>query len=539
MNLLSSKIPACVFICSLLALSACGGSGNSMQTNTARNSLSSSNSNSTSTSTTTTGGWTAGVFADYSTLDNQCASDQTGSQFTEKMWLRSWSNDTYLWYNEIDDQNPAGFGVIEYFNDLKTNALTASGQLKDQFHFSMSTDEWQQLNQSGASVGYGINFHLQQSDSSSGVERKVTITYTEPDTPASEANIARGAVIIDVGGVNIAAANDAASIDVLNNGLFPDTNGQQTVFTIKDLGQSETRKVTLQAKTVVSTPVQNVKTLETNDGTVGYLQFNSHIATAEKGLFDAITSLKAANISDLILDLRYNGGGYLALASQLSYMIAGDATENKTFEKLTFNDKYQNIDPVTGDQLTPTPFYNTSIGFNTGLLTAGHALPTLNLPRVFVLTSESTCSASESLMNGLRGIDVEVIQIGSTTCGKPYGFYPTQNCGTTYFTVQFKGENEKGFGEYSDGFEPTFNPSFDSEIKGCWVEDDLTHALGDKNEDLVAAALNYRATETCPGVQLAQYLLGYKRAIITEDFILEDKRIQAVFKNNRFVNFPR
>ena len=67
----------------------------------------------------------------------------------------------------------------------------------------------------------------------------------------------------------------------------------------------------------------------------------------------------------------------------------------------------------------------------------------------------------------------------------------------------------------------------------------MTHALGDKNEDLVAAALNYRETETCPGVQLAQYLLGYKRAIITEDFILEDKRIQAVFKNNRFVNFPR
>ena len=57
-------------------------------------------------------------------------------------------------------------------------------------------------------------------------------------------------------------------------------------------------------------------------------------------------------------------------------------------------------------------------------------------------------------MNGLRGVGVEVIQIGSTTCGKPYGFYPTDNCGTTYFTIQFKGVNDAGFGDYSDGFSP-------------------------------------------------------------------------------------
>ena len=55
----------------------------------------------------------------------------------------------------------------------------------------------------------------------------------------------------------------------------------------------------------------------------------------------------------------------------------------------------------------------------------------------------------------LRGIDIEVIQIGSTTCGKPYGFYGLDNCGTTYFTVQFRGVNAKGYGDYSDGFSPS------------------------------------------------------------------------------------
>ena len=79
----------------------------------------------------------------------------------------------------------------------------------------------------------------------------------------------------------------------------------------------------------------------------------------------------------------------------------------------------------------------------------------MNLSRVYVLTGGTTCSASESIINGLRGVDVEVIQIGSTTCGKPYGFYPEDNCGTTYFSIQFKGVNAAGFGDYADGFSPS------------------------------------------------------------------------------------
>ncbi|MDZ7769432.1 MAG: hypothetical protein U5K38_10330 [Woeseiaceae bacterium] len=82
------------------------------------------------------------------------------------------------------------------------------------------------------------------------------------------------------------------------------------------------------------------------------------------------------------------------------------------------------------------PFFNTRI--------SGQALPTLDLPRVFVLTGPGTCSASESIINGLRGVDVDVVQVGSTTCGKPYGFYPTGNCGTTYFTIQVSRRERQG-----------------------------------------------------------------------------------------------
>jgi hypothetical protein len=95
-------------------------------------------------------------------------------------------------------------------------------------------------------------------------------------------------------------------------------------------------------------------------------------------------------------------------------------------------------------------------------------------------------------MNGLAGIDVQVIQIGTTTCGKPYGFYPAENCGTTYFAIQFQGVNAKGFGDYSDGFVPG------QQHAGCVVADDFSHALGDPAEARLAAALYYQANGACP-----------------------------------------
>ena len=118
---------------------------------------------------------------------------------------------------------------------------------------------------------------------------------------------------------------------------------------------------------------------------------------------------------------------------------------------------------------------------------AGRVLPFLNLQRVFLLTTPGTCSASESIINSLRGVDIEVILIGGETCGKPYAFTPMANCGTTYFAIEFKGVNEKGYGDYADGFAPT-----------CKVADDLGKELGDPSERLLATALSYVASNACP-----------------------------------------
>jgi hypothetical protein len=167
------------------------------------------------------------------------------------------------------------------------------------------------------------------------------------------------------------------------------------------------------------------------------------------------------------------------------------------FDDLIFNDKHPITNPITGQPLSPTPFYTTTLGppFNG---TPGQALPTLDLSRVYVLTSGGTCSASEAIINGLRGVGVEVIQIGSTTCGKPYGFYPMDNCGTTYFTIQFRGANDIGFGDYADGFSPANASGAGEDVPGCSVADDFTRQLGDPTEGRLAAALTYRDGGGCP-----------------------------------------
>jgi hypothetical protein len=253
----------------------------------------------------------------------------------------------------------------------------------------------------------------------------------------------------------------------------------------------------MQATTVTEDPVPVVKTIAAGSGNIGYLLFNDHIATSESELINAINSLKSQSITDLVLDIRYNGGGYLDIASELAYMIAGPAqTTGRTFYLQSFNSKNPSTNPVNGSTITPVDFHATTLGLST---TSGQALPSLNLNRVFILTGADTCSASEAVMNGLMGVNVTVIQIGSTTCGKPYGFYPQDNCGTTYFSIEFKGVNDKSFGDYADGFTPKNATTMTgTPVTGCSVADDFAHDLGNASESLLASAISYSSSSVCP-----------------------------------------
>jgi C-terminal processing protease CtpA/Prc len=425
---------------------------------------------------------------DYLTLADHCATPRTGLRpnglpyydlqgtlAEEKRWLRSFIDETYLWYREVPaNLNPDDYPtMLDYFAVLKTPAITASGRAKDQFHFTYPTEVWDEMSSSGVSLGYGITW----SRSTGAVPRIYVVTLVEPGSPAETAGVWRGDTLVSVDGATSADADPTT----FKAGISPATAGEAHAFVLKR--GDRTYNVRLTSQKVAKAAVQNTRVFSTPTGKVGYFQFNDHNAIAERQLRDAFATLQAAGVNDLVLDLRYNGGGYIVVAAELAYMVAGPASSGKVFENLTRNDKLP--------QQTPQLFQEQSVGLSPASLKSGVALPYLGLKRVTVLTTPGTCSASEAVINGLRGADVEVNLIGGETCGKPYAFVPQPNCGTTYFAIQEQGVNAKGFGDYADGFQPT-----------CKVDDDLDHALGDTAERQLSAALSYRANGVCPATPL-------------------------------------
>jgi hypothetical protein len=228
----------------------------------------------------------------------------------------------------------------------------------------------------------------------------------------------------------------------------------------------------------------------------GYIQFNDHDLGAQDDLIAAFRQLQNSSVQDLVLDLRFNSGGFLYIAQSAASMITGPSASGKIFEHLQYNDKrpQDTADNTFFFSSTVQVADRTAAGVNQNPV--GTPLPQLSLPRVFILTSGRTCSASESIINSLRGIDVQVIRIGATTCGKPYGFTQKNNCGLAFFPIEFKGTNAKGFGDYSTGFTPV-----------CQVQDDGS-VPGGSTDPLLTAARYYMDNNACPtgtatGVQSA------------------------------------
>lgn len=474
-----------------------------------------------------------------STFANQCAPDnteapanaRTASLTTEKSWVRAYMNEAYLWRDEVVNVDPAlpafttgnvGESLENYFNALRTPAKTASGKDKDQFSFMLSTAEWNASAESGQSLGYGIAW-----DISSGSPRVIRVAYVEPGSPAASAGVRRGDTLVSADGV-AASATSEAEVNQLLNSLYPSANGSHSFLLTSNSGV--TRTVPLAATTITQQSVLTSRVITGSDGAkVGYLVFNDHMAPSEAAAIQTLTDFKNQGINELVLDLRYNGGGYLYIASEIAYMIAGSArTNGKTFEQLQYNSRRAD-DTANG----ATPFFDESCILSNGNCTAVAPLPQLNLSRVYVLTQSGTCSASEALINGLRGIDVQVIQIGGTTCGKPYGFTAKDNCGYSYLPIEFVGVNAKGFGDYADGFTP--NGSGQAGIAGCNVADDLSKELGDSSEAMLSAALQHRINGQCPAASVSAAPTVRAQSLAARGSSVELRLQKLAARNNRLL----
>ncbi|MFZ6845861.1 S41 family peptidase [Undibacterium sp. RuTC16W] len=409
----------------------------------------------------------------------------------EKVWVRAHLDDVYLWYKEIVNLSAASYSTPQdYFNALLVKS-------RDRFSFTASQSEIDGYFQSGEDIGYGMSLV-----NSSG---NLRVTYVQPNSPAAQQNIGRGAQIVGINGVAITQLNAATQIAA----LYPSLAGAINKFDILDTGTSIVRTVQITSTKISKLPVLQSTILTTNDNKkIGYLVFTDHIATAEDPLVTSLQNFRQNGIDELVLDMRYNGGGYLYIADILASMIGGKKVENQIFEQLQFNDKHP--------EKTNNPDNKFSFS-TTG--TKNQLLPQLSLSRVFILTTANTCSASEAVINGLSPF-VQVITVGSTTCGKPTGFVQTNNCGTAYFAIQFSGVNSIGKGDYNNGFTPT-----------CNAPDDLDHDLGSVSERQLSSALAYVKTGSCPAVSAAQ-----KSMTSVNNNVIQGEQIRYPWRQNRILN---
>jgi len=503
-----------------LTLISCGGSGDSTKVEKPH-------------------AWKKDIFQSETLFKNKCVSprpksvinpytnkaypDTAGTLMDEQLWVRSWNNNVYLWYDEVIDQDPIAFDSAEsYFQKtLKTTQRTNSGTLKDQFSYSVSTSKQNQLFQSGVQSGYGAKWLIK--DNQSTGDRGLYVKYSEPNSPAEKQGLLRGARIIEVDGVNLATFSTEAQRTTINKGITPATLGETHTFKFLAAGSSSPRTISLTSKNIVIQPVQKTTILSNSQSgdKIGYMLFNTHISTARDQLINSFDYFKQNRVDDLIIDMRYNGGGLVTVANLLASLVSGSSStqgKDNYFLRKEMNDKHKTINPFTGKAIKKQYFYTS---YNNGT-----PLPRLDLNRVYILSGANTCSASELVINGLRGVGIEVILIGETSCGKPYGFSPTDNCGISYSTINFKGANAQGFGDYSDGFTPANGSGrrdIGERITGCVAPDDLTHELSDPAETRLLTALNYHDTGSC--INYSQAELQARK--ITSNNAINQLSIQA------------
>lgn len=373
----------------------------------------------------------------------------------EKSWIRGHLDDVYLWYRDIIEVvENANLTTSTYFDKLLVKP-------RDRFSFVSPQSVVDDFFQSGSSFSYGYSLIRQGT--------KLRVLFVEPDSSADRIGIQRGDTITSVNGTSL----EQTANDIQYAALYP-TKAETHNFGVTTL-DGRARQVSMTSTLVVKSPVLTSKILTDNDKKIAYMVFNDHIRTAEQPLIDHIRNFRESGINEIVLDLRYNGGGYLYIADELAAMIGGYRTAGGIFEKLIHNDKHSS---KTESSISWFYMYDTK----------SRPLPWLNVPRVFILTGNRTCSASESIINGLSPF-MDVVLIGEKTCGKPYGFRQKNNCGTAYFAIEFSGVNSLGQGDYINGFVPR-----------CNVADDLDHLLGDPNEKRFAAAISYIRNGKCPDI---------------------------------------
>ncbi len=305
----------------------------------------------------------------------------------------------------------------------------------------------------GTFVGHGYRIGVDDD-----LNARIAMIY--PNSPLYKSGVRRGWIVKKINNTDIAPILISGDQEAYSNLMGESKEGVENTFLFREPDGTETT-ITDTKSTFTVNSVLLYDTLELKSGRAGHLVFESFIQPSINELATAFGYFKAHNVTDLILDLRYNGGGYLYVAQVLASYIAGNdpAAAQDIFARLMYNENMK--------------AYNDSYLFKTT------AYP-LNLNRLIVITSRMTASASEAVMNGLAPF-MDIVTIGDTTNGKPVGMNGW-DVGEKYFfwPVTFKMVNKEDHGDFFAGIEPQ-----------AQIPDDITHDFDSREELCLREAIYY------------------------------------------------
>jgi C-terminal processing protease CtpA/Prc len=356
--------------------------------------------------------------------------------------------DIYFWYQMMPQANPANYSSPEaYLEAVRYRELDA--------YFSYiglrATEE--AFYSDSQYIGFGF------ASSYNGTDLRIAQVF--PDSPASEIGLMRGYTFVEINGRTIA---DLAESGQLGSAFGPSQEGYEAEVVYRkpdgELVRARMVKRIITIPTVTGTQVYRL-----DDGRrVGYVFFRNFVEPSVEALNQAFAQLREARVNELVLDLRYNGGGLVSVARHLASLIGGARTDGQLLAEYFHNDK--------------NAFRNTEIRFEA-------KEQALTLDRLVVITTRGTASASELIVNSLRPF-IPVVTIGDTTYGKPVGMYGINFCDKVLYPVAFQLRNANGEGDYFAGFPPT-----------CPAIDDIDRQLGDPGEASLAEALRFLGTGEC------------------------------------------
>jgi carboxyl-terminal processing protease len=386
----------------------------------------------------------------------------TCSVADQKIWLSDYMDDWYFWYRDSPHPSPGGYPTVDsYFQALKYTGTNPNFPDADRWSYVTSKEAYDRTFGDGKTLGYGLM--VAGLEVTGHPELPLYARYIEPDSPAALAGLRRGDQILTINGrtsAEVITANDFGD-------LAAGEAGQSLALGVH--GTDGDFSVTLTSAIYSLKPVPNTSVVTTGAGRkMGYVMVKDMIDQALTPFDAAFAQFKAAGVQEVVLDLRYNGGGLVSVAEKLSSYPSGAATAGNIYASLLYNDRKQG--------------YNEDFRFQSYANAMG-------LTRVYVLTGARTCSASEQVINGLRPF-VNVVTIGDTTCGKPVGFLPQDDgCGSVYSAVNFESTNARNEGRYFDGFDAT-----------CPVAEDFTQPVASSTDPLLVAASDHADGFGCPAV---------------------------------------